>query len=83
MEAKEIIAIWQKHGVEVLPHFTEIEICREIAEISFKAGIKEVIDSFYLALAYSNPNTRRTQMEAVLKDWQTKLKELGVEDEQR
>ncbi len=41
-------------------------------------GIKEVVDSFRLAQAYSNPNTRRKQIEAVLKDWQAKLKEWQV-----
>ena len=43
MEAKEIIEVWRKHGVEVLPHFTEIEVCKEIAKISFRAGYEQSI----------------------------------------
>ena len=40
MEVKEIIEVWKRHGVEVLPHFTEIQVCQEIAEIIFKRGME-------------------------------------------
>mgnify|MGYP001608597878 CR=1 FL=1 len=41
MKAKEIIELYTKRGREVLPHFMEVEVGKEIAEISFKAGYRQ------------------------------------------
>ncbi len=48
-----------------------------LIDISFKAGIKEVVDSFIEAEIHSNPNTRRQKFEKVLKVWKERLKQAG------
>lgn len=50
------------------------------ADISFKAGIKVVVDSFIEAEIHSNPNSALKAFYKVLKEWHAKLKELGLEE---
>lgn len=46
-------------------------IAKAQAEVSFKAGIKEVVDSFDEVQILSTPDNERRAFERILKYWQT------------
>jgi len=59
LKTKEIEAIWEKHGLEVVRTFTEMKISKEIAEVSFKAGQEQAAEAIFKeieAKQYYNPD---------------------------
>ena len=84
MEAKDMMAdlLFRRKYLELLP--TERMRLDEAYEISFKAGIKEVVDYFFYEAGLVRLMGCMTMAGCIslLPNWQAKLKEWGIKEDQ-